>query len=90
MDNDSGEAGGTAWRLVKLFDLGRAPAQIQDAIRPVALTHVSQTDGSAIWEVTVGTYDWRDAPEEWSLHHWLRDNSAKDGEVVLIQADAPA
>jgi len=90
MDNGSGEARGTAWRLVKLFDLGQAPTQIQDAIRPVALTHVSQTDGSAIWEVTVGTYDWRDAPEEWSLHHWLRDNGAKDGEVVLVQADAPA
>ena len=89
MSNDGAEAGaGTAYRLVKLFDLGQAPSQIQDAIRPVALIHVSKVDGTAIWEVTVGKYDWREAPEEWSLHHWLCDNGAKDGEIVLVQSDA--
>jgi hypothetical protein len=86
----SGQLSATAYRMVKLFDLGQAPSQIQDAIRPVALTHVSKVDGMAIWEVTVGKYDWRDAPEEWSLHHWLRDNGAVEGEIVLIQSDEPA
>jgi hypothetical protein len=76
-----------AYRVVKLFDLGQAPAQIQAAIRPVALTHVSKVDGTAIWEVTVGKYDWRDAPEEWSLHYWLRDNGASEDEIVLVQSD---
>jgi hypothetical protein len=38
----------------------------------------------AVGPVTVGTYDWRDAPEEWSLQHWLRDNGAKDGEIAPV------
>lgn len=76
-----------AFRTVKLFDLGLAPAYIQDAIRPKALVHLNTTDGCAIWEVTVGTYDWRDATEEWALHRWLRENGAVDGENVLLQAD---
>jgi hypothetical protein len=44
-------------------------------------------DATAIWEVTVGSYDWQDAAEEWSLHRWLRENGAKDGEAVLVKLD---
>ena len=77
----------TAFRTVKLFDLGLAPAFIQDAIRPIALVHISKVDGCAIWEVTVGSYDWQDAAEEWALHRWLRENGAADGETVLLQSD---
>ena len=75
------------FRTVKLFDLGLAPAFIQDAIRPFALVHMSKMDACAIWEVTVGTYDWQDAAEEWALHGWLRDSGADEGETVLLQAD---
>jgi hypothetical protein len=77
----------TAFRTVKLFDLGQAPAFIQDAIRPIALVHASKTDGCAIWEVTVGTYDWQDAVEEWALHRWLRENGAGEQETVLLECD---
>jgi hypothetical protein len=76
-----------AFRTVKLFDLGLAPAFIQDAIRPIAVVHLSKVDGCAIWEVTVGSYDWQDAAEEWALHRWLRENGAAEGENVLLQAD---
>jgi hypothetical protein len=78
---------GAAFRTVKLFDLGQAPAYIQDAIRPIAIVHVSRVDGCAIWEVTVGSYEWQDATEEWALHRWLRENGAADGETVLLQCD---
>jgi hypothetical protein len=72
---------------VKLFDLGQAPEFIQDAIRPIARVHVSTVDGTAIWEVTVGAYDWQDAAEEWGLHNWLRESGAVDGEMVLVKTD---
>jgi hypothetical protein len=75
------------FRTVKLFDLGLAPAFIQDAIRPIALVHLNKVDGAAIWDVTVGSYDWQDAAEEWALHRWLRENGATEGENVLLQAD---
>jgi len=81
------DGGAAPFRTVKLFDLGLAPAFIQDAIRPIALVHVSSMDASAIWEVTVGSYDWQDAAEEWALHRWLRENGAADGESVLLQCD---
>ncbi len=79
--------GNAVYRTVKLFDLGLAPDFIQDAIRPVAVVHLSRVDGCPIWEVTVGTYDWHDAAEEWALHRWLRENGAVEGENVLLQAD---
>jgi hypothetical protein len=72
---------------VKLFDLSQAPAFIQDAIRPIARVHVGTVDATAIWEVTVGAYDWQDAAEEWSLHGWLRESGAVDGEMVLVKSD---
>jgi hypothetical protein len=75
------------FRTVKLFDLGLAPAFIQDAIRPIALVHLSKVDGCAIWEVAVGSYDWQDAAEEWALHRWLREHGAAEGESVLLQSD---
>ena len=75
------------FKVVKLFDLGQAPDFIQDAIRPIARVHVSSVDGTAIWEVTVGTYDWQDAAEEWGLHGWLRENGAADGEIALVRSD---
>lgn len=78
-----------AFNLVKLFDLAEAPETITDAIRPTALAHVSSVDAVAIWEVTVGTYDWRDAAEEWALHRWLRESGAIDGETVLIKLEDP-
>ena len=53
----------------------------------MALAHVSTVDETAIWEVTVGTYDWRDAVEEWAMHHWLREGGAADGETVLVKLD---
>ena len=77
----------TVFRNVKLFDLDQAPGFIQDAIRPIALVHVSTVDASAIWEVTVGLYDWQDAAEEWALHRWLRESGAVDGEMVLVKSD---
>ena len=77
----------TVYREVKFFDLDAAPDYIRDAIRPIALAHVSAVDATAIWEVTVGTYDWQNAAEEWSLHRWLRENGAKDGEAVLVKLD---
>jgi hypothetical protein len=76
-----------AYRDVKLFDLSEAPAFIQEAIRPLALAHVSAVEASAIWEVTVGAYDWQDAAEEWALHRWMRENGAVDGELVLVKLD---
>ena len=87
MNAPSMNAGTSVFRTVKLFDLGRAPDFIQDAIRPVALVHVSTVDVSAIWEVTVGVYDWQDAAEEWALHRWLRESGAVDGELVLVKSD---
>ncbi len=78
---------GAVFRTVKLFDLGQAPAYIQDAIRPIAIVHVSRVDGSAIWEVTVGSYEWQDAAEEWALHRWLHQSGAAEGETVLLQSD---
>jgi hypothetical protein len=81
------QAGATVFRTVKLFDLGQAPDFIQDAIRPIARVHVSTVDASAIWEVTVGVYDWQDAAEEWALHRWLRESGAFDGELVLMKSD---
>lgn len=79
--------GHSAFRTVKLFDLGQAPAYIQDAIRPIALVHVSRVDGCAIWEVKVGSYEWQNATEEWAMHRWLRDNGAAEGETVLLEYD---
>ena len=38
-----------AYRTVKLFDLGGAPDHVRDAIRPIALAHVSAVDATAIW-----------------------------------------
>jgi hypothetical protein len=81
------DVGKPMFRIVKLFDLGLAPAFIQDAIRPIALVHLSKMDGCAIWDVTVGAYDWQDAAEEWALHRWLRESGAAEGENVLLQAD---
>jgi hypothetical protein len=78
---------GNVFRNVKLFDLGLAPDHIQDAIRPIAMVHVAKIDGCAIWEVTVGSYDWQDAEEEWALHRWLLENGAAEGEQVLLQSD---
>jgi hypothetical protein len=49
----------TVYRAVKFFDLGDAPEFIRDAIRPVALAHISTVDATSIWEVTVSTYDWQ-------------------------------
>ena len=77
----------TVCREVKFFDLDAAPDYIRDAIRPIALAYVSAVDATAIWEITVGSYDWQDATEEWSLHRWLRENGAKDGEAVLVKLD---
>ena len=77
----------TVYREVKFFDLDAAPDYIRDAIRPIALAHGSEVDATAIWEVTVGSYDWQDAAEEWSLHRWPRENGAKDGEAVLVKLD---
>ena len=77
----------TVYREVKFFYLDAAPDYIRDAIRPIALAHVSAVDATAIWEITVGSYDWQDAAEEWSLHRWLRENGAKDGEAVLVKLD---
>ena len=77
-----------AYALVKLFDLAGAPDYVQKAIRPIALAHVSVVDASAIWEVTLGTYDWQDAANEWPLHDWMRENGATNGEVVLIKMEA--
>jgi hypothetical protein len=77
----------TVYREVKFFDLDAAPDYIRDAIRPIARAHVSAVDATAIWEITVGSYDWQDAAEEWSLHRWLRENGAKDGEAVLVKLD---
>ncbi len=54
---------------------------------PFAFAHVSTVDASAIWEVTVGTYDWQDAAEEWALHRWMRENGAMEGEGVLVKMD---
>jgi hypothetical protein len=76
-----------AFRSVKLFDLGDADEYIREAIRPVALAHISTVDACAIWEVTVGTYDWQDAGEEWALHRWMRENGADEGEIVLVKLE---
>ena len=77
----------TAYKIVKLFELASAPDHVQEAIRPIAFAHVSTVDSSAIWEVTVGTYDWRNAAEEWALHGWMRENGATNGEVVLVKME---
>ena len=76
-----------AYKIVKLFELASAPVHVQEAIRPIAFAHVSTVDASAIWEVTVGTYDWRDAADEWALHDWMRENGATDGEMVLVRME---
>jgi hypothetical protein len=74
---------------VKLFDLANAPDYVGEAIRPIAFTHISTVESSAIWEVTVGSYDWQDAAEEWALHDWIRQNGATEGEVVLVKMEKP-
>jgi hypothetical protein len=78
----------TVYREVKFFDLGDAPEFIRDAIRPVALMHISTVDATSIWEITVGTYDWQDAAEEWALHRWLRESGATEGEFVLVKLES--
>lgn len=80
-------AGAQSFRLVKLFDVAYTPDFIQQAIRPIAAIHASQADGCAIWEITVGTFDWRNAAEEWALHRWLRENGAADNESILVRFD---
>jgi hypothetical protein len=75
-----------AVRMVKLFDLGQAPSHIQNAIRPIAIFHVANVGGCAIWEVTVGSYAWQDAAEEWALHSWLCVVGATDGEKCSLNA----
>ena len=77
----------TTYRTAKLFNLDDAPGYVREAIRPIAVAHVSTVDASAIWEVTVGTYDWQDAAEEWALHRWMRENGAEDGEQVLVKLE---
>ena len=77
-----------AYADVKLFDLSESPDFVRDAIRPLALAHVSTVDATSIWEVTVGTYDWQDAAEEWALHRWLRENGATEGEFVLVKLES--
>jgi hypothetical protein len=77
----------SAYKEVKLFDLGDAPDFVREAIRPFARVHASTVDATAIWEVTVGAYDWQDAAEEWGLHRWLREGGAVDGELVLVKLD---
>ena len=76
-----------AYKVVKLFDLVGAPDHVQEAIRPIAFAHVSTVDAIAIWEVIVGSYDWRNAAEEWALHDWIRENGATDGETVLVRME---
>jgi hypothetical protein len=76
-----------AYKVVKLFDLVGAPDHVQEAIRPIAFAHVSTVDASAIWEVIVGSYDWRNAAEEWALHDWIRENGAINGETVLVRME---
>jgi hypothetical protein len=78
----------TVYREVKLFDLADASEMVRDAIRPIALVHASEVDATAIWEVTVGSYDWQDAAEEWALHRWLREGGAVDGELVLVKLES--
>jgi len=75
------------FRNVELFDLGLAPAFIQDAIRPIVLAYLSKVDGWAIWKVTVGSYDWQDAAEEWALHRRLRESGAEGGQTALLLSD---
>jgi hypothetical protein len=75
------------FQTVKLFDLNQAAEFIQDDILPVARIHVSAVDGTAIWEVVVGLYDWLNAVEESGLHRWLRESGALDGERVLVKSD---
>jgi hypothetical protein len=77
----------TPYKEVKYFDLDAASDFVRDAIRPVALAHVSTVDATAIWEVTVGTYEWQEAAEEWALHRWLSENGAINGEIVLVKLD---
>lgn len=76
-----------AYRQVKLFDLADAPDYIREAIRPIALAHASTVEATAIWEVTVGSYDWQDAAAEWALHRWLGESGAAAGERVLVKLD---
>ena len=78
----------TVYREVKFFDLRDAPEFIRDAIRPVALAHISAVEATSIWEVTVGTDDWQDAAEEWALHRWLRESGATEGEFVLVKLES--
>lgn len=75
----------TAYRNVKLFDLGDAPDYIREPVRPIALVHSSTVDATAMWEVTVGSYDWQDSAKEWDFHRWLRENGAVDGETVVVK-----
>ena len=77
----------TIYRQVKLFDLADAPDYVREPVRPMALVHASTADASAMWEVTVGSYDWQNAAEEWDLHRWLRENGASDGETVVLKLD---
>ena len=68
----------TVYREVKFFDLDTAPDYIRDSIRPIALAHVSAVDGTAIWEITVGTHDWQGTGEEGSLNQGRARIGAKD------------
>jgi hypothetical protein len=52
----------TAYKDVKFFDLDNLPDAIRDAVRPVALAHVSTVDAASIWEITVGSYTGRMRP----------------------------
>ena len=77
----------TIYRQVELFDLADASDYIREPVRSVALVHASTVDASAMWEVTVGIYDWLNAAEEWDLHRWLRENGATNGETVVLKLD---
>ena len=77
----------TAYREVKLFDLSDAPDFVRDPILPMALAHASPVEATSIWEVTIGSYDWQDAAEEWALHRWLRESGGVEGEHVLVKMD---
>ncbi len=89
-----------AYREIKLFALEHAPASVARGVRAVAASHAGDTAQRAIWEVTVGHFEWTDTPArdrdherladaEWALHDWLQENGAEEGEIVLVTADVP-
>ena len=84
------------YKVVKVFDLSRAPSDLLDSEDLAPLRSTSPEDGSLILTLKVGRYEsLTEGPiddrimreitlTEFRLHQWLAQEGAAEGESVLL------